>query len=525
MKERNIINFLKIIVLIQCFLLLLAPISLSINIRNLDEKKLYGEKIINRSIWPPTHKDVEFLPRVNVVNITSNSDTHYNFFIGIPMTVFHHNNKVYQSLLTTDHFDNNPTSYIIDDWESYLEEWGGTQHINFIGNTSLNQKNIFIQTYNISWDNVSNITGNPISIANQIADHDWRETETIIIAPYISSPTDIDYESIANAAVIASLLNAPLLLTDPSTMTVDTITLIEKLGASEAILVEIGDTLTSNINSQLNSISVLVTNELTLKNDVVSIIRSLTNHSTLCGIIQNEQSLPASLYGARYGGFVLHLPDTFKDRNSNLKSIIDNLNQSVFKLDNPEDLPREFRSGEESLAQNFYDWLDDIDGNDTSQLETVITFNTQPYYDSVNGFDVYFDRAISGDPSSLDKAGAVSGRMPLQYIENIALTNRDSMYRATIFSNPRPKHVTLAMNAYEVEHTVNSELDKWGGNHIINEIFGYPYRGWIADNGYFPWTDIQNNTPQDNSLLLMVYMKRISTQVHMLVLVHILHNQ
>jgi hypothetical protein len=75
------------------------------------------------------------------------------------------------------------------------------------------------------------------------------------------------------------------------------------------------------------------------------------------------------------------------------------------------------------------------------------------------------------------------------------------MYRATIFSNPRPKHITLAMNAYEVQHTVGSGVDKWGGNHIVNEVFGWPYRGWCSANGNFPWTDIQNNTPDFSPIL------------------------
>ena len=145
--------------------------------------------------------------------------------------------------------------------------------------------------------------------------------------------------------------------------------------------------------------------------------------------------------------------------------------------------------------------MDAIGGNDTENLETVITFNTQPYYDPVDGFDVTFERAISGDPSRLTDPGAVSGRMPLQFIGNIALMNRDTMYRATIFANPRPKHVTLAMNAYEVEHAINTGLDNWGGNHIVNEIFGWPFQGWCTGNGNFPWQDIHDNMPDLSPIL------------------------
>jgi hypothetical protein len=180
---------------------------------------------------------------------------------------------------------------------------------------------------------------------------------------------------------------------------------------------------------------------------------------------------------------------------------LNSTNSSYYKLLEPLQLPTEYRDGEEAVAQQFYAWLDTIGGNDSENLETVITFNTQPFYDPAYGFDVTFERAISGDPSRLSDPGAVSGRMPLQFIDNIVLANRDTMYRATIFANPRPKHVTLAMNAYEVEHSVNMGLDNWGGNHIVNEIFGWPYQGWCEENEFFPWQDIHDNMPDLSPIL------------------------
>jgi len=176
-------------------------------------------------------------------------------------------------------------------------------------------------------------------------------------------------------------------------------------------------------------------------------------------------------------------------------------NSIPYKLTQVVDLPNGYRDGEQAIAQQFYLWLETVGGNDTENLEMVITFNTQPYFDQTYGFDVTFERAISGDPSRLIDPGAVSGRMPLFFIGNIALANRDTMYRATIFANNRPKHVTLAMNAYEVEHTLNSWLDNWGFNHIVNEIFGYPFRGWCSENANFPWQDIHDNMPDLSPVL------------------------
>ena len=53
-----------------------------------------------RGAWPPVHYNVSFLPRVNIVHLDeSNTSTEYTFLAAIPMTVFHHDNYVYQSLL------------------------------------------------------------------------------------------------------------------------------------------------------------------------------------------------------------------------------------------------------------------------------------------------------------------------------------------------------------------------------------------------------------------------------------------
>jgi len=501
MKIKKIDDVFKILTVLIGVFLITSPLSLTFaGIAETNDDADNGDNL-SRSSWPPAHKNTSFLPRVNVVHLDSESESHANFFSSIPMTIFHHDTKVYQSLLTTDMLDDQPTDFINEDWNSYLNQWDGAAHVNFIGNVSTDSKNEFLLRYDLSWEEASNITGDPIAIANEIADHDWRDSETVVIAPYLTSPTMNEYLSMANAAVIASLNNAPLLLTDTASLNSETISLIQKLDASKAILVELDDVISNNVNSQLMANAVSIENDLTTENLIVDYIRSQTEISTLCAVLLDEQTLPAALSGARYAGFVLQLPDTIRTRSNELRDILENANQPLMKQDDPEPLPREFKDGETTLAQNFYTWLEGVGGNDDEQLETVITFNTQPYYDSTNGFDVYFDRAISGDPSNLMDYGAVSGRMPLDEIGNIALSNRGNMYRSIIFSNPRPNHITLAMNAYEVEHSINGGLDKWGGNHIVNEVFGHPYRGWCSENNNFPWTDIQNNTPDLSPIL------------------------
>ena len=453
--------------------------------------------------WPPVHQESKFLPRVNVVHIDEDeTDTEYAFLTAIPMTIFHYDGNVYQSLLTTDHLTDEPTQYIIDDWATYLGSWGGAADINFIGNVSDEIQTNLISTYGVSPDHVTNINGTPIGIANQIAIHDWKHSEYVILAPY-ENPlvSENDIESVSNGASLASLYNAPLLLTEPTSLSTETLDVIASLGAQKAILIELGDSLNQEVNAQLLSAGLSVEHDCTTQPAIVSLLRTLTGASTLCAILMNWQNLPASMAAACYGGYVLFLPSLMKQMTQQAYGSLTSSEHTLYKIREPGIPPAAYLEGEQVIATQFYDWLDSIGGNDSSHLETVLTFHTQPYYDPPNGFDVTFERAISGDPSRLTDPGAIPGRLPLQFIGNIAVMNRDSMYRATIFANPRPKHVTLSMNAYEVEHTPSSGVDNWGGNHIVNEIFGWPFRGWCTDNGFFPWQDIHDNTPDLTPIL------------------------
>jgi len=455
---------------------------------------------IDKDTWPPQPYDLAFLPRVTIVHTdTGNTDTEYDFLASIPMTTFHYDSMVYQSLLVTDQITDETTSYILDDWKTYLDEWGGAQHINFVGAVSKSVKNSIISQYGLSWEQTSNISGTPINVANEIATHDWKQSDYVVIAPYLSTLTDEDIESISNAAALASLYNAPLLFTDPTSLSQETLDIIDDLEATHAILVEIGDSMDVNINNQVELAGLTVLHDLTTESMLVSLTRTLSGKSTLCAILYNWQNLPAALSAARYGGYVLFLPGSIATKASEVGAIVKNLKSSFYKLEKPESLPKGYKAGEETLAQNFYNWLSPLGGDDPTTLETVITFNTAEEYDSIHGLDVTFDKAISGDPTDLTNPGAVSGRMPLDYIGNIALQNRDGMYRATIFANPRPNHVTMAMNAYEVWHSVDSggsyNPDNWGTNHIINEVFGWPEAGWTTGNENFPWADIQSNPP------------------------------
>jgi len=403
------------------------------------------------------------------------------------MNIFHHNTSIYQSLLISDSQSDTATGYIREDFATYLENWDGCHQITFIGNISSATKTSLMAQFNTTWNNSVNITGDPLTVANEIALHDWASTEKIIIAPYLSTPTPDDIHSISNAAVIASLHNAPLLYANPGGLSPETLTVIQDLDATSALLVEINNTLSSTVTSQLQGLGLLLEADFTSTPSIVSYIMNLTGHSLLCSIIDNWQNLPASLSGARYGGYILTLPDNIVNDANLILQALSNLNHSSYKRETPLDIPPGILAGEQALAQNFYTWLQGMGGSDPNDLELVMIFHTQPYYDPSNGFAVTFDRAISGDPAYPSLPGAITGRMPLEYIGNIAVANRGGLYTAVIHSNPRPTHITLCMDAYEARHDNSFFDDNYGDDHVVNEIFGWPSEGWTSSNNYFPW--------------------------------------
>ena len=450
-------------------------------------------------------KPTGFHPRANIVHLDQGTgDTQYYFLAAVPMTIFHHDGSVYTALLLSDDISDQTVGYMLDDWQVYLDQHAGLdRHVNFIGGVSSSVQTAVTTQFGITDpEDASVIEGTPIEVANQIAEHDWRTTDVVVIAPYLTTLTDNDRESIANAAVIAALNNAPLLFTEPAALSSETLDLIGRLGADQAILVEIDDVISASVNTQLSGAGVTVTADLTSESNVVAEIKSLTTSVTVCGVVDNTdwQHLPAAFSGALYGGYVLYLPSGLNKMANDLYARIkqDPDLSSFYKLTERPAGKGWMKDMEKGIADNFYAWLDGLGGSDASDLETVITF--EPQGTGGGDLETTFERSISGDPSDLTRPGAITGRMPLSYRRNLALANRTGMYRATIFANPRPEHVTLAMNAYEVQHTAGYD-DSWGSGHCVNEVFGWPAAGWTSSNGYFPWDDIHTDPPDLSPIL------------------------
>lgn len=451
--------------------------------------------------WNQNLEDVIVNPRINIVHVDSTNDnTFYNFLSSIPMTYFHDAGNVYASYLTTDNTEDTTIGYLLDDWADYLDSHGSFErHANYIGSVDPSIISSINSKFNITaGENYDTIKGTPDEISVKIAKKDWSNSSYIVIAPYIT-PIDTNILiSIANAAAIASMHNAPVIYTIPDSLSDEAKNTIASLNADSAIIVDIGSNLSSTVNTQLTGIGISNITSLNTINLIVTYVRNIAGRSNLCGIVNKNQILPAALEAARYNAYVLYLPNNIQKAANDLKKKIlaDRDLQSFYKL--TESIPRKdyITRDENQIATNFYTWLESIGGNDPNYLETVITFEPQGTGNGI--LETTFERAISGDPSNLTRKGAVTGRMPLNWERNIALANRTIMYTSIIFANPRPTHITETMNAYEIQHAVDQGSpipDSWGTNHIINEIFGWPAAGWTTANGNFPWDDIHSNPP------------------------------
>ncbi|NIA23603.1 MAG: hypothetical protein GWP03_05550, partial [Proteobacteria bacterium] len=380
--------------------------------------------------WNQTIESDTVNPRINIVHVDSTDDSSfYNFLSAIPMSYFHNGGYVYSSLLITDDISDTTVGYLINDWSDYLNSHNGFErHANYIGDVSSTVISNVNSTFGISSEeNYDTVRGNPEEISVKLAKKDWSYSHYVIIAPFITPIDNNIAISIANAAAIASMHNAPVIFTSPDSLSDEAKTTISSLGADSIIIIDVGNNLSSTVNNQLSNMGISYINDITDAPSIVSYVRNIAGRSNLCAVINKNQILPAALAAARYNGYVLFLPDNVKKiANDFKKKILEDRDlQSFYKLT---EIPREkdyVRSGEDTIATNFYNWLGTMNGDDPNHLETVITF--EPQGTGGGNLETTFERAISGDPSDLTRKGAITGRMPLNWMRNIALENRSVM--------------------------------------------------------------------------------------------------
>ena len=419
----------------------------------------------------------DFFGRCAVVHVDDTAfPTVYNFFAAVPALYFQETGNSYGSLLVTDGADSQAGFYTLEDWAAYLTDAGESGSVIFIGDVEPSFKTTVTGMVPHTDEIIYN--GTPEEIACEIALTEWPGTAEAVLC--IMSDSDEEYiKGAAAAAGWAANNNCPLLWTDGSSLGTETATALTAMGVTEIALFDYPGAVSTTVRDALAALSISIT-DFNSASDLVPATIALTGGSVACVYKEEMQALPAALAAARYAGYTLELPDTLErlcfDARADLRQSIP---QSFHKLERP--VTGVKSSGSAAIAAAFFTFLDGVGGTVDNQMEYVLTFSDQ------NVFPATFERSITGDPSELTREGAYPGRFPLEWVDNIGTINRGALYEAVIHANPRTDHLTIAMNAYEVQYWSEWTFsDNWYSDFVVNEMFGWPEEGWTAANGYFP---------------------------------------
>ncbi len=438
---------------------------------------------------------MEFLPRLAVVEwASSDTDMLYEYYCAVPMNCFHFDGEVYLNPLTLGDNSSDLWDYFMEDWDGYLQEASTSlEKLLVIGDVDTGLVGELMDEFALDDEDVVYFTGDAQTIAEDIASHDWDYAESAVLVPYTSSsPSDDMLVSAANGASLASWNNIPLLLVDTSGIADSTIDVMIALGVSSVYVVDLGSDMPADLASDLSDAGITISETLSSETDITAKMRDLSGEPTLCAYAGDiDQSMPAAFSAAVYGGFVFCVDDHTVGIANELMAEIIAAQPPGIQEKLPEPL-KIFPSGEQTIADNFCDWMEDIGADDPNRLETVLTFAIKSHL----GYN--YDRAIYGDPDEPDERGCLAGRFPFEVRRNVLFANRALLYTAVIFANPRPLHFTAVMVAYEAENTTPYSYgpftDNEGDQHVVNEIFGcaeLPYDDpgvWEAvdENGYNP---------------------------------------
>lgn len=426
------------------------------------------------------------MPRLALVRDDASSDSLYNYFAAAPAFVFRHGGDVYQAPVLADAVANDTVKHFLDAYKEYVEGRGGLKQLVAMGGVAAADVEYTRKYFGLNGRDVWEIIGPPPRVACELS-RDWVASEYVVVAPYVAAPTVRDIESAANAASVAAYLNAPLFYAGPSGFSAETLEFIKYLGPSRAVVVEIDDRLPPTVNSRLRELGIRVAVDLRTERDVVTYINGLTDPAppVLCCFRGPRMAAPAAAAAARYGGFVLELPDSITALSLNVwESERASVPESREKMLEPYVMPAAVLAGEQAIADQFYAWLESLGGTDPNRLEYVLTF--APAFG--DGSLAYaFDRAIIGDSETPDERGAAPGRFVNPAPESLASVNMTSAYRALVFANPRPGHVTFCGVSYMAQNAVSCPetfKDNYGEVHKVNELLGCR-GGGFDDPGVF----------------------------------------
>jgi hypothetical protein len=433
------------------------------------------------------------MPRLALVRDGA-PDSLYYYCAAAPAFVFRHGGDTYQAPVLADAVGNVTVGRFFDAYRKYLEGRGRMKQLVAVGGVAAEDVAYARAYFGLGADDVREIVGPPPRVACELS-RDWLASGYVVVAPYVAAPTTHDIESAANAASIASYLNAPLFYAEPSGgLSAETLAFIGYLKPSQAVVVEIGDVLPPSVGVDLARVGARVGADLKSERDVVTYINDLTDPAApvLCAFRGAGMAGPAAVAAARYGGFVLEVPESVGALSRSVwRAVEAEVPRSREKLLAPYAMPAAILAGEQALADEFYAWLEGLGGTDPNQLEYVLTF--APAFGE-GGLSYAFERAITGDSETPDERGAAAGRFVNSPAENLAAVNLTSAYRALIFAHPRPRHVTFCGVVYAAQNAVSCPetfKDNYGKLHKVNEVLGCR-AGGFDDPGVF--TDFRDRS-------------------------------
>ncbi|MCP4230907.1 MAG: T9SS type A sorting domain-containing protein [bacterium] len=439
------------------------------------------------SAFAGTRDNTKPLPRLIVVDYDSAATSaFYDFCAAVPAGVFHSGGNVYQAPVIPDTTSLDAYDWFNDAFEGYLDGHGGLQLLTAFGGVDGSVVDGLQSKYGIG----DNLTieydfDNPVLTSIYVS-HEWTSCDKVVICYYNPSPSDDDIESAVNAASIASAFNCPLFYVQDN-LAGGVIEDIQRLGATQAYYVGIGGTINGSVKSYIEGLGLTTVQDLTTETEVATFITSRIDEAVICFYDRNDlgQAMSAAYAAASHEGFGAPIPDSFVAKGVYAGYMNELHGPHQFeKLAAP--LPYDgTKAGEQGLADDFKAYIADVGAYKNNAVEVVYTFDLK----DDGHLDVAFDRAILGDPREPNNHGAIAGRWVNGGDMNLLHANYTSLYRALIYDNPRPDHVTFMGVAYEAGYKLDGGPGQFRDNdnqtHIVNEVIRWSGEECAAED----WKD------------------------------------
>ena len=285
-------------------------------------------------------------------------------------------------------------------------------------------------------------------------------------------------ESAANAAIYASLRNAPLLYTKPNEVPDSTMDTLALLNVKTVYLIDPYNLVSNNVVSYLENKGYSVV-EIASPIDLISAIRQLSNTDNLViSLGDNGLFSPAALLATYHG-----CPVILFENNDGKRIIgLDKATWGRFWYSEWYEyyycgLIEDWRYAHfywmKHLSDEFFNWLKQYNLHPDDITYTTIIAPTSK-------ISALLERAILG--------GVYPGRLPARdQIEASAMVSRTITYNAVIFENPGKNKITESLIAYHVGWWIvdNDGVTRTVDDYKITETTDYKMEFHIGEDEIF----------------------------------------